>query len=728
MDEHAAGGDRRAWRLLWGCRRALWIILPLAACEVSLDGCLTISYRFLIDHALLRHDAQATTLILSVLAAWLVAASLLSVWRDWLWGRAVSSMLASVRRALFAHVQRLPVAYHESHVSGTVLSRFSADLAGVEALLSSAVGSVVLPALSVAMGVGLLFYFLSWDLALVGAVVWPLVLLAPRLVAPRAAAADYQRQQAGATLLGSVGEAVSAHRVIKAYGLEGFATRRFEAALAPLSLSLRRSVFLGSLVERSTVIGIYAVQVGAVAVSAWMVQRDLLTVGTFIAFLTVFWNLGWSMVVIARAAPSLVAAAGSLRRLGELLDEPADALDSGSGQPLAPLHAELALHDVCFGYPGRPDVLCGVNLTIHHGEFVAVVGPSGSGKSTLLGLLARFYAPTSGRIEVDGVDLSLVSGRDWRTQLGIVMQESLLFDATVRENLCLERPAIGDEQIEAAARQAEVHDTVMALPAGYDTPVGERGGQLSGGQRQRLALARALAGDPRVLLLDEATSALDAATAAAVAQTLVRAGRGRTTIAVTHLLSSVTAADHIFVLDRGRIVEQGNHAQLLAADGLYADLWRRQSGFSVSDDGSVAAVSPSRLRAVGLLRSVDDERLADLAGKFASTRVAAGEVVFEEGSPGDMLYLIAQGQASVTRRGPDGTALELARLGAGDEFGEMALLNDAPRNATVTARTNCLFLTLTRRNFRGLLDSAPEVRAELERLAASRAASDPRSD
>lgn len=717
-----AGHWRRPLRLLWRTRGALWIILPLAACEVSLDGCLTITYRLLVDQALLRHDARATTAILSVLAVWLVVASLLALWRDWLYGRAVAAMLANLRRALFQHVQRLSVAYHERHASGAVLARFSSDLAGVEALLSAAVGSVLLPALSVAMGVGLLFYFLSWELALLGAVVWPLVLFVPRLIAPRAAAAEYQRQQAGGALLGSVGEVIAAHRVVKAYGLEEFCGRRFEAALAPFTRGLRRSVFLGAAVERSTVIGIYTVQVAAVAMSAWMVQHDVLSIGTFIAFLTVFWNLGWSIVVIARAAPSLVAAFGSLNRLGELLDEPTDPLDDHPGRSLPPLHGVLSLSDVHFGYEGRPEVLRGVSLTIHHGEYVAVVGHSGSGKSTLLGLLARFYAPTGGRIEVDGVDLAEVSSRAWRAQLGVMLQDSLLFDATVRENLRLDRPGLADEQLVAAAQQAEVHDVVMAWPEGYDTPVGERGGRLSGGQRQRLALARALVGNPRVLLLDEATSALDAATAAAVAQTLARARTGRTTVAVTHLLASVTNADRIFVLDQGCLVEQGTHAELLAADGVYAELWWRQSGFAISDDGSAAVVSPSRLRAMPLLRAVPDELLDRLAARFASVRVAAGQVVFEEGSSGDLFYLIVQGQALVTRADAAGQPLEVAWLNAGDEFGEMALLNDAPRNATVTACTDCLFLTLTRRNFGELIEAVPEVRAALERLATERAA------
>jgi len=473
------------------------------------------------------------------------------------------------------------------------------------------------------------------------------------------------------------------------------------------------------------VIGIYSVQVGAVAMSAWMVQHELLTVGTFIAFLTVFWNLGWSMVVIARAAPSLVAASGSLSRLGELLDEPVDALDDQAGRPLAPLHGVLSLNDVHFGYEGRPAVLRGVTMAIHHGEYVAVVGHSGSGKSTLLGLLARYYAPSSGRIEVDGVDLAHVSGREWRRQLGVVLQDSLLFDATVRDNLRLDRSGLDDEQLVAAARQAEVHDVVMTWPDGYNTLVGERGGRLSGGQRQRLALARALAGDPRLLVLDEATSALDAATAAAVSQTLTRARAGRTTIAVTHLLSTVTSADRIFVLDQGALVEQGTHAELLAADGVYAGLWRRQTGFAVSDDGSSAVVSPDRLRSMPLLRAVPDDHLAHLASRFSCVRVAAGQVVFEEGSTGDLFNLIVQGQALVTRVDAAGQPTELARLDAGDEFGEMALLNDVPRNATVTASTDCLFLTLTRRNFGELMEAVPEVRAELERLAAERAVSAP---
>lgn len=714
------GRRGRLGRFLRPHRWLLALILILAACEVSLDGCLTIGYKLLIDHALQHDDTRAMVIILVVLAVWWAIVAVLSVQRDWLYARLTVDLLGQLRRRLFEHCQRLAVGYYERHTSGQVLARFSTDLAGVEALLTSAASSLLLPLLSIVMGLGLLFYFLSWPLALLGAAVWPVVVFLPRLLAPRATTAEYQRQQAGAALLGTVGEALATHRVSKVFGLASFSTRRFEQSLAPLSLATRRSAFLSSLVERSTVLGIYAVQIGAVAAAALLVHRGLLSLGTFVAFVTVFWNLGWSLVVFARAAPGLVGATGSFRRLSELLDEPVDPLDEQTGVVLPPFQAQLQLSDVQFGYPDGPAVLCGVSLTVHHGEFVAVVGPSGSGKSTLLGLLARFYAPTVGAVVIDGVELGTVDARAWRGQLGLVMQESVLFNTTVRENLRLGRPGLGDDELFAAARQAEVHEAILTLPDGYETVVGERGGLLSGGQRQRLALARALAGNPQVLLLDEVASSLDAVTAAAISQTLARAGTGRTTIAVTHQLASVASADRVFVLERGRIVEQGTPAELLARDGLYASMWRRQSGFALSADGSAARVEPSRLRDIPLLRNVPEAQLAALATRFASLQVSAGQVVFAEGSLGDLFYLIAQGQVVVSRRIPGGGTTEVARLATGDEFGELALLTNAPRNATVTARTDCLFLTLTRRSFRELLETVPAVRAEVEALAQER--------
>ncbi len=240
---------------------------------------------------------------------------------------------------------------------------------------------------------------------------------------------------------------------------------------------------------------------------------------------------------------------------------------------LAPLSSEIVFENVSFSYGDTP-VLDRVSLRIPRGANVAIVGPSGSGKSTIISLLLRFHDPSSGTIKIDGVDLPTVTQASWRSQLGIVFQENLLFHTSVLENIRAGRANAPLADVEEAARQAGIHDTLMSLPGGYETQAGERGARLSGGERQRIALARALVRNPRVLLLDEATSALDPHTEASVNATLRQAANGRTVISVTHRLSAVPHCDHIFVMDRGRLVEQGRHEELLRLGGVYSALWQ----------------------------------------------------------------------------------------------------------------------------------------------------------
>jgi ATP-binding cassette subfamily B protein len=310
-----------------------------------------------------------------------------------------------------------------------------------------------------------------------------------------------------------------------------------------------------------------------------------------------------------------------------------------------------------------------------------------------------------------------VTQESLRAQIGVVFQESFLFDTTIRENIRLGRPAATDAEVEAAARSAELDEFVSSLPQGYETMVGERGGRLSGGQRQRIAIARAIIRDPSILILDEATSALDPATEAALNATLARLAVGRTTVAVTHRLAAARDADVLVVLDHGRIVETGTHDELLAARGLYRELWDRQSGFVLRDDGDTARVTPERLGRVPILAGLDEQLLRDAAELFTTEHIPAGRVVVVEGDPGDDFYLVVRGRLAVTHGGT-----KVAVLEDGDYFGEIALLRRVPRTATVTSEVPSVLLSLAHEHFDALLERAPGVRVALERFADERLA------
>lgn len=277
-----------------------------------------------------------------------------------------------------------------------------------------------------------------------------------------------------------------------------------------------------------------------------------------------------------------------------------------------------------------------------------------------------------------------------------------------------------DAEVRSAGEAAEVAIFVTSFPHGYDTQVGERGGRLSGGQRQRVAIARALLRDPAILLLDEATSALDAETEIALNATLARVARGRTVVSVTHRLASVLQADRIFVLSQGRLVEQGSHEELLAKEGLYTQLWRKQTGFVVSGDGSHAEVETHRLRAIAMLAELDEVLLQEIARSFIAERFPADRIIFREGDPGDKFYIIVRGEVSIITSGATGQEQELGVLQDGDYFGEIALLRDLPRTATVRTRVPSLLLSLQRQQLLRLMEKAPHLQTLLERAINTR--------
>jgi ATP-binding cassette, subfamily B, bacterial len=314
------------------------------------------------------------------------------------------------------------------------------------------------------------------------------------------------------------------------------------------------------------------------ALGAYLATKGQITIGTFVTFESAFWEVSYNIAHIMYFIPLSIQSAAAVRHIQELLDEPTRGADRPGAPDLPRITNDISFERVTFQYEGsETPVLDGLSLKLDVGKTIAIVGPSGSGKSTLLNLILRLYVPDEGRITIDGVDIRKVTRESLRSSMAVVFQENMLFNMSIRENIRLGKEGATDKEVEEAARKAEIHRYIMSLPQKYDTQVGERGDTLSGGQRQRIAIARAIVRDPSVLLLDEATSALDQTTEAAINKTLMKLARGRTMLFSTHRLASVVEMDEIIVISGGKAIERGSHAELLARNGMYRQLWDDQS-------------------------------------------------------------------------------------------------------------------------------------------------------
>jgi ATP-binding cassette subfamily B protein len=642
--------------------------------------------------------------------------------RDWLYAYIGAGVLNDLRLALFEQLQRLSASFHAESETGDVLARFTTDLAAVENTVSTVLPWGVMAALTIAGSLVVLFA-LQWELALLTLLAVPLSLLGPRVLGPKAASAGYQLKQHEATVTNSVQQSLAGQYVVRAFGLEGRMREAFLRQLGQLAGHSRRFNFLSGLVQRTPNLAVELIHVAVLGTAAFLTFRGTLSIGALLSFDLVFLNFASGVASLTEVAPSFLRASGGLARIEELLAEQPSVQDPASPRLLAHFSRAITFRNVSFGYAADHLNLDGLSFEIERGSHVAFVGRSGSGKSTVLSLLLRFHDPTSGSVLIDGVNLRELRQSDARGQMAIVSQESYLFDTTIRENLLVARPGATDAELEAATRAAEAHAFIDALPEGYDAPVGERGRRLSGGQRQRVAIARALLRDPAILLLDEATSALDAATEAALDRTLTNVGKGRTVVTVTHRLHSTMNADRIFVLEEGRLVEEGRHDDLVQRNGVYAEIWRKQNGLRIDKEGTMASITVERLRLTPLLRDLDPALLDEVSHRFVPEQVLADRLVLQEGDPGDRFYIIVRGRVAVSKGGAGG-AQTVAVLETGDHFGEIALLRDVPRTATIRTLTPCTFLTLQRGHFLELIERIPDLAPALERVARRRAAAE----
>src|SRR3954454_1917335 len=567
---------RRVAALFRPYSRQLAVVVALIVASSAIALVSPFLLREVIDVALPQRDVPL--LVWSVLGMVAVAAAtaLLGVVQTWLSTTVGQRVMHGLRTAVFTHLQRQSLAFFTRTRGGEVQSRLTNDIGGMQSVVTSPATSLASNATTV-VGTMVAMVALSWRLALLSLVVVPPAVLLTRKVARMRRAVTSQQQRHLADMSAQVEEGLSISGVLlsKTLGAGPAQAQRFAQTSDDLVALEVRSQLAGRW-RMATMSIVFAAIPAVIYLAAGLpATSGGMTIGTLVAFTTLQGALFRPLMQLLDVQVSVTSSMALFSRVFEYLDLPVDIDDPVEPVTLQPATArgEVRWEGVGFTYPGahRP-ALSGIDVTVPAGTTLALVGATGSGKSTLASLVARLADPTAGRVTIDGVDLRDLTLDTLAQLVGVVSQETYLLHTTIRENLRHARPDATDAEIEVAARRAQVHDVIAALPDGYDTVVGARGHRFSGGEKQRLAIARTLLRDPRVLVLDEATSALDNETERAVQAALDEASRGRTTITIAPRLSPVRDADAIAVLDGGRVVEQGAHADLLARGGRYARL------------------------------------------------------------------------------------------------------------------------------------------------------------
>ncbi|MUN07218.1 ATP-binding cassette domain-containing protein [Agromyces luteolus] len=534
-----------------------------------------------------------TAIVVAMLAVFVVS-SLLGVWQTWLTATVGNRVMGALRVRMFTHLQRMELSFFTRTKTGVIQSRLQNDVGGVASVLTNTVSSVLGNTVTV-LAAFVAMLLLNWQLTLIALVLLPVMVIAQRRVGQVRARIAAKTQESLSEMTAITQETLSVSGILLS---KSFTRQRSEIARYSdendnqIALQVRQQMtgqwFFA-------MVGIFMSAIPAIVylASGWLITGGTtdISAGTIVAFTTVQARLLFPLMALMRVALDLQTSGALFARIFEYLDLRPAITDAPDARPVPPavttdasgrpLLGRVEFDHVSFRYPdadddGRP-TLDDVSFTIEPGQYAAFVGPSGAGKTTVSYLVPRLYEATGGAVRFAGVDVRDLEHESLVSNIGVVSQETYLFHASIAENLRYAKPDATDAELEAAARAANIHETIASFPEAYDTVVGERGYRLSGGEKQRIAIARVLLKDPAVLVLDEATSALDTISERVVQAALDDASRGRTTIAIAHRLSTVVSADVIFVVVAGRIAERGTHAELLAQGGVYASLYRQQA-------------------------------------------------------------------------------------------------------------------------------------------------------
>lgn len=484
-------------------------------------------------------------------------------------------VIIDIRKAVFEKLQRLSMSFYDKHKTGTIMSYVTNDVSALQSAMVDNVVEMITETVILVASIVMMIY-LDWKLFLVTFATFPVVLFFIDSFGKRIRKSGSRIQEAAADITSVLQEVASSTRVIKSFVREGYEVERFDKENMN---NFRANMKYAQLSSTLTPTIEFVAAVG-VSIILWYggnsVINGSITAGSLVAFLTYAVNISNPIKRLSRVIGNIQKALAAAQRVFDVLDLPEVIKNAPDAKVLPKVKGDVRFNDVSFAYNENEEVLSHVSFEVKPGEMIAFVGPSGAGKSTVASLLPRFYDATNGSITIDGQDIRKVTLDSLREQVGIVPQETVLFNGSVYDNILYGRLDATREEVEAAAKAANAHDFIMQLPNGYETMLGDRGMNISGGQRQRISIARAILKNPQILILDEATSALDTESERVVQEALDRLMVGRTSFVIAHRLSTIKNADKIMVLEKGQLIEQGNHDELMAMDGLYAHLYKIQ--------------------------------------------------------------------------------------------------------------------------------------------------------
>lgn len=569
----------RLWRFVRPYGRQAALGLLLLAVVVAVDLALPRLVQQLINTGIQRRDMGAI-LNVSLIMVSLTLVSAAGTVGSMLFAVRVSQMAAAdLRRELFVHIQSFSFANLDRLPTGQLVTRLTSDISQVAQFIWMTMRSFVRAPLMI-VGSLILVFLTNWQLGLLMLVLMPVTIVIFMLYASKAQPRFTEVLRKLERLNTILQENLAGIRVVKAFVRADYENQRFDAANVDLTgRAIRVERLLAVLSPTLRLL----INLGVVAV-VWFggvqVVEGSLDVGQIVALSNYVWWVMMPLVMLSLSVGFISSADASTQRIFEVLDSEPEVVDDAHAEALPAVKGQVAFENVTFTYGGHggEPVLEGIDLVVEPGETVALVGATGAGKSTLVNLVPRFYEVSEGRVTLDGVDVRDVTLDSLRAQVGVVLQETVLFSGTIRDNIRYGRPDASDEEVVAAARAAQAHDFISRFPAGYDTPIGQRGVNLSGGQKQRLAIARALLTRPRVLIMDDATSSVDVETEGKILSALDRFMAGHTRLVVAQRISTIMNADRIVVLDRGRIVASGTHRELLASSPIYHEIYQSQLG------------------------------------------------------------------------------------------------------------------------------------------------------